>query len=299
MYQSIIAIKDRRFSIYQINKYYLLISIGNTQLKISCFDPVENRCLLMEVYQIKSSNSLEYLSALKELFQDHSFIAVSIWKKVCICFENQQYTLVPTSLFQEKNKEDYLKLAVSEIAQQTVKSCMHMNLGVTVVFAVDLNIVNWLQTGYKSENCVIIHQASSLIAGVTSYLQAKKLTVESKVFVWIETNYIHITVLKNSQLLYYNRFFYTSSDELLQYILIVMSSLKLNPNLQEVILTGNITKSSLAYKKVCNYIRYVSFSKNPSYFKFGWVFKKDVCMNYFDILNLYPATNYLNILKVS
>jgi len=298
MYQPVISVKDKRFSVYRLGQYYLLISIGSNRLRISCVDQVSSRCLLMEAYQIDADNSTQYLTILQQLFREHPFIATSAWKKVVLCFENQQYTLVPSALFQENNSADYLKLAV-DIADQAVKHCIHTDLGLAVVFAVDESIANWLQKGYTAEHCCIIHQANSLIAGTAAYIQAKKLYAEAKVFVLAESGHMHITVVEKSQLLYYNRFAYNSSDEFLQYILIVMYTLALNPGVHEVILAGSVVKNSLVHKKMRNYIRHVSFSEKPPYLKFSWSFKKDLIINYFDLVNLYPATNYLNNLKFS
>ena len=105
--------------------------------------------------------------------------------------------------------------------------------------------------------------------------------------------------MEKSQLLYYNRFTYHSSDEFLQYILIVMYALALNPAVHEVIVAGNMVRDSLVHKKMRNYIRYVSFSNTPPYLKFGWSFKKSLIANHFDLLNFYPATGYLNKLNFS
>jgi len=298
MYQPIISVKDKRFSVYRLGQYYLLISMGSNRLRISCIDPVSNRCLLMEAYKIDADNSTQYLGILQQPFQEHPFIATSAWKKVTICFENQHYTLVPSALFQEKSSADYLKLAV-DVTDQAVKYCIHTDLGLAVVFAVDSNIANWLQNGYTTEHCCIIHQANSLIAGTVAYMQAKKLYADAKVFVLAEADYMHITVVEKSQLLYYNRFAYNSSDEFLQYILIVMYTLALNPGVHEVIVAGSVVKNSLVYRKMRNYIRHISFSEKPPYLKFSWSFKKDLIINYFDLVNFYPATNYLNNLKFS
>jgi hypothetical protein len=252
----------------------------------------------MEAYQIDADNSTQYLSILQQLFHEHPFIASSAWKKVALCFENQRYTLVPNALFQERNSADYLKLAV-DMSDQAVKYCIHTDLDLAVVFAVDSDIVNWLQNGYTMEHCCITHQANSLIAGTVTYMQAKKLHAEPRVFVLAEPEYMHITVVEKSQLLYYNRFAYSSSDEFLQYILIVMYTLALNPGMHEVIIAGNVVKNSLIHRKMRNYIRRVSFSEKPPYLKFGWSFKKDWIANYFDLVNFYPATSYLNNLKFS
>ena len=298
MYKSIISIKDKRFSVYRLNQYYLLVSIGNNRLRLTSIDQESDRCLLMEAYQIDSGSPSAYLVTLKQLFQEHPFLATSAWRKVAICFENQKYTLVPIPLFQEKNSIDYLKLAVN-IENESARYCLHPHLNIAVVFAVDDPVAAWLQKGYHPDHCHIVHQASSLIEGAIGYANAKKLSLEPRVFVLAETDYMHITVIEKSQLLYYNRFAYSSSDEFLQYILIVMYTLALDPSIHEVIVAGNVVKNSLVYRKMRNYIRYVSFSDIPPHLKFSWSFKKSFIINYFDLLNFYPASDYLNKLKFS
>ena len=155
----------------------------------------------------------------------------------------------------------------------------------TVAFAVNQLLLDWLLHTSSRTNFKIIHQGSSFIEGIWTYVRARKLNKFPAVFILTEHHHMHITVMQKDRLLYYNRFMYQNSDEFLNYILIVMQALKLDPNLHEVIFWGTITKGSLAYRKAYNYIRKVALGKRPSHLKFRYNFDVTAPSTYFDILN--------------
>lgn len=284
-YQPIFSIKDKRLSIDHLQQYHLAISVGNTSFRVCCIDRMTNRCLLLETYKLHHGH-IEHISAIKQICQEHPLLAVKIWSTITLCIENQQYTLIPKPLFQEKNTADYLKLA-SSIGSNTIKYFAHPKLDIVVAFAIDSSLLRWFQTTYDQASFYTMHQASSLIEVVFSCLKAQRLVASPRIFILAESEHVHIIVIKKESLCYYNRFPYSNSDEFLQYILIVMHTLGLDPSSSELILGGNITKDSLAYRKACSYIRKVIFSDKPTYLKFSYSFKRSIVTSYFDLLGTY------------
>ncbi len=290
MYQPVSAFQDKRFNIYKLNQYALLLSISEHRLRIACIEHGTNRCLLLEAYQIENITSSAYLLIeLQKFFQEHPFIATVGWRKVVVIFENERYTLIPTHLYQEGYAADYLKLTVDIVQQEVGYYHHHTELGTTVVFAIDAAIVDWLKNGYQSKDFRVIHQASALITSTHFYLYRKQLVAEAAVLVIADSNVMHITVMDQAKLVYYNRFAYNSSDEFLQYILIVMYTLALTPEFHQVILGGSIARNSVAHQKICSYIRHVSFIERPPHLQLAWALKKELLTNYFELLNFYPA----------
>ena len=283
-YQLIFSIKDKHFSMDYLAQYYLTISIGRLSFRICCIDSVTNQCLLLEVYKLDHSLETQHISTIEQLYHNHPWLASKVWHTAILCIENQQYTLIPRPLFQEKDATSYLKLA-SCIDSNTVQHCAHPHLDLVVAFGVEPWLLKWFQATYDQSKRHIIHQASSLIEGILTYLQAKGLGVLPRLFVLVELEHMHITVIKASNLLYYNRFMYTDSDELLQYILIVMNTLNLDPNMLEVILGGNITPHSSAYRKARNYIANIFFIDRPICLKFQRAFKKNIITKHFDLFH--------------
>lgn len=285
-YQPILSIKDKRFTIYQLQQYHLIISLSNTHLRICCMDQLSNRCLFLETYTLQADTIAATMQAIEQFWQAHPLLAMKAWHTITLCVENQQYTLVPKPLFQEKDAVAYLNLAATR-NHHTVKHTIHHSLDLVVAFGLQPLLCDWFQTTYKKNTFYIIHQASSLIAGVSAYIKAKNLKPVPQLFVVASPTHVHITALERAKLCYYNQFAYANSDELLQYILIVMYTLGLDPGSQEIILGGHITKNSLTHRKLQNYIRKVTFSDQMPNLKFGWSFKKRLLTQYFDLWSVH------------
>jgi len=240
--------------------------------------------LLLEVYRLAHGCSYQRIQAIEQLYQDHPILADRNWSAVTLCIGNQQYTLIPEQLFQEKKIADYLDFTCP-IGSNAIRHFTHASLNMTVAFAMDPQLLNWFQVTYDYAQLSTIHQASSLIQGAWTYLRNNKPSLLPKVLVFVESRHLHITVIHKSKLVYYNRFEYTSSDELLYYVLIVVRILKLDTGLHEVILGGNINKHSLAYKKACNYIRRLTLMNTLYYVKFGSAFPKKMMTAHLDVLS--------------
>jgi Protein of unknown function (DUF3822) len=283
-YQPLLTIQDKRFNVTALSQYHLSLYVSDEYFKIICINPTTTRCLLLEVYRLAHGCPYQRIQALEQLYQDAPILADHNWSAVTLCVGNQQYALIPQQLFQEERIADYLDFTCP-VDANTVRHFTHSSLNVTVAFAMDPKLLNWFQMTYNAAPLCIIHQASSLIQGTWTYLRSDQPSLLPTMLVFVEESHLHITVMQNSQLRYYNKFEYTHSDELLYYILIVMRTLQLDTSLHKVILGGNITKSSLAYRKACNYIRKLTLMHTPPYLKFRSVFTKKMRHAHLDALS--------------
>jgi len=285
-YKPLLAIQDKQLNIDSLHQYHLAISLGDSTLQICCIDKITHRCLLLEEYGLKGVRKSDYLGTLEELYQQHALLIAGFWSAVTICIKNQKYTLVPTQLLQEDTIANYVKVACPvDTATEVIKYFTHQPLEAAVSFAIERSILDWFQKTYSRAHLQVIHQASSFIEGVRIYIKMNKLGESPKVFVLAEPDSVHITVMHRERMLYYNRFIYQDSNEFLNYILIVIQALNLNPNWHEVIFWGIITKDSLAYRKACNYIRNITLGKRPPHLRFRYFFDKIATPAYFDIFN--------------
>jgi hypothetical protein len=286
MYQALFRVQDKSFRMHKLPQYALVINIGPHYVRIACISEPEKRLLTLEVYQLTAP-------ALQKIFQHHAFLATPGWRQAVVCIENQEYTLVPTALFQEVSKIDYLQAAIGVVSGK-VRHCTHADVGLTVIFTVPTQLIDELAgIGHYQ----LVHQANGMVATCLAYAKERKKKIKEKpvVFVYIQPGHVHITATKQESLLYYNRFAYTTPAMLLQYILMVMSALSLNPAADEVILMGTIAQGSPTYKMIQQYIRLISIITLPlEGLQYGWGFKKDFIRQHLDLINLYPATKQLN-----
>ena len=283
-YHPLLTVQDKRLNTATLAQYYLSICISDTSFKVSCIDPKTTKCLLLEVYSLAHECGHRRVQAIEQLYQDHRLLAKGNWSAVTLCVGNQNYSLIPEQFFQENKLADYLNFTCP-IAPNVIKHFTHSSLNLAVAFAVDPLLMHWLQKTYKQTKLQIVHQASSLIEGTLNYLRSSRLNLLPKVLVFTEANHLHIIIIQKSDLLYYNRFEYTNSDEFLRYILTVMHTLKLDPNFHEVILGGHISKGSIAHRKARNYLRKLTFITPPPYLKFRNIFNKGVWTTHLDVLS--------------
>lgn len=283
-YHPILTIKDKNFNTTSLSKYHLSICVNDTSFKVSCINPTTTQCLLLEVYSLAPGSMQKQIQAIEQLYQDHPLLGATDWESVTLCIGNQQYTLIPKEFVQENTVADYLKFTCP-IGSNTIQYFTHTSLNIAVAFAIDPLLLNWFQKTYQQTTLRTIHQASSFIEATLAYLRGSSSDLLPQLLSFFEDNHLHIIIIQKDKLLYYNRFEYTNIDELLYYILSVMHALQLDPSLHKVVLGGNISKSSTAYQKACNYIRKLSFIGKPSYLRFGRAFDRNTLASYLDILS--------------
>ncbi len=285
-YQCLLAVREKKLNVATLPQCHLSIHISGTCFKVSCVNLVTTQCMLLEVYRLAHGHSYQRVRSIEQLYRDHALLSANNWSAVTLCIDNQQYTLIPNQLFQEENGADYLRF-VCPISTNEIRHFTHASLNVTVAFAVDPCIINWFQTSYHQARLYTIHQANTLIRSAYTYVQRTRPSTLPSVLVFVEENYLHITVVGKSMLYYYNRFQYTHSDEWLRYILIMMHTLKLDTGLHTVILGGKVTKSAPAYRKARNYIKKLTLMDQPPYLKFKNIFSKEIMVSHLDVLSSY------------
>jgi hypothetical protein len=96
-----------------------------------------------------------------------------------------------------------------------------------------------------------------------------------------------VLVHEGDRLLYCNHFAHHSPEELLNYVMVVMDQLEIDPNFSKVQLWGNVNNQSEYFKELYKYIRNISFGKRPSVLNFSFEFDEIDEHQYFELFGLY------------
>jgi hypothetical protein len=293
MYPSYYYVHDKHFRLDDIPQCNLIISLASHRLRVAYMHPVNKRCMGLEIYPLRlAMEDQAMLTKLQVFFQKHAFLSKTIWKNVVIGVENQQYTLMPAPFFETRMRMDYLQLAVG-ITAATVAHCRDLVTGMVVVFGVPIQLLNWLQNLYGIERCCTVHQANMMVAMHKAYLQR---TVHP-VMAYTEPGAIHISVIEQQKLLYYNRFICNPPRNYVPYLSMVMNHLQPTLTLPAAMVMGSITQDKANYKKFRTYWPNLSLVDQPlGGLQFSSNFKKSVVGQHLDIINLLPATSYLTTL---
>lgn len=251
----------------------MTISVGDHWCILSIVERNSNTTQLLAYYHLSTKNITEKILAITKIFESDSLFKLFRGKNLCICVDNDKYTVLPKTLIQPQFCEKYLEFACNTNGFQTHH---HINepSEIAVVFGVEPELAEWFGKLNFSQESTIIHQANSLIAGVEYFLEKNKLNSEPKIIVFVTENELNIIVMNKNSLIYYNRFSCADSDKAMSYIFTVMETLNLNRYIHELILLGQVTKESIFYKKSINYIKTVRLVH-----KKHWLFPKKHKLN--------------------
>jgi len=278
-------IKDAKFNVDNLHLYNLLLLIGPRDFQLAVTDRESNQCLLLEEYRFRGVKDYDQLiQILHRIFDDHHLLMAGFWKTVRVSIKNKKFTLVGSPLFAEENLFDYLSVNCRvNRSSEGLFYYKHSKTNAVNVFAANKKLIDWLSEIYQNLSIEVIHQGSALIEGV---LTIDGNSPDQRMFLYIDRAVVHVIVVRDSKLEYYNQFTVKSPDEATKYILLVIKALGLDPNSSKVMVWGAISSKSSFYQLLYKYIKNISFGHKPPTLKFNYVFDEVLDHQYFDLYSM-------------
>lgn len=288
-YKLIRKIKDEKFDVDHLHQYVLLVHLGVRDLQIGVVDAQE-RLVLFEDYIFQNLNSSEGLLALlKELFEAHHLLTAGFWKKVKFSIKNNKLVQVPQALFVEDAAPEYLRLnAKLNPEKEVVLHCENVKNNIITVFALHKDIHQWIGGLYVNSQVNFVHQSASLIEGV---LNEPIAGTKPPLFVYIDRFKLHILVVKEGRLVYYNQFVIQQFSDYVKYIMLVLNAMQMGQQDSKIVLWGYIGKNSPHAIEFSKYIKNVSFGGRPKHLKFGYLFDEVQDHHFYDLYALHLLCN--------
>ncbi len=281
-------IKDTaNFNVDDLHHYNLLLLIGNGDFQLCVTDPRNNRCLLVEDFQLAEAPMTDHdrLEALKVLFDGHHILTAGFWNHVKLAFKHQKFTLVPSALFIKEELAAYLALNCEpDLDAEYLHYYKHSQSDAVNVFTANQAIINWLTSIYSASKLQLLHQGSSFIEGV---LQNDDHQPFRTMFLLVEANTLHVLVSQDKKLEFYNRFSIKKHDDYLKYISMVMKNLKLKADQTKVLIWGKLQNDATLFKELHQHIQHLSFGNKPAYLQFNYMFDDVPEQYYFDLFSMH------------
>ncbi len=279
-------IKDEKFDVDNLHQYILLLNLGVRDLQISVVDETSNRCLLLEDYVFGVITSFDDLQQLLiSIFESHHLVMAGFWKEVRVAVKNHKFIQVPQALYMDEAASDYLKFnARYNQEKEEVFSFSGVQTDAVTVFAFSKNIHQWFKSLYPNTKLSIVHQSNALIESALRY---DSIRHNSPLYIYIDRFKLHIMVVRNKQLLYYNQFAIKQFSDYIKYIMLVMNGLKIDQKKSEVILWGYLGKNSPHYYEFYKYINNVTFGDRAKFLKFGYIFDELQDHHFMDLYGIY------------
>ena len=279
-YKLLKKIKDPKFNIDNLEHYNLSLQLGVRDFQVFVYNTQEKRALLLEDYifnQEVSSDTI--LEIIKDIIDNHHLLAAGFWKSVSVVIKNRKFALVPEQLYEKEQAHTFLLLNHAISSKDTIYSIHHKNTFVNI-FAAERRFSNFFNSNYPNIRIKFIHQSSPIINGTLRL-------GENTFLMYIDRFNMHLSVVKNGKLLYYNQFQIKKMEDFTRFTKLVASELQVKLEKTKIVAYGFIGKNSPQYNYLKQHFPQLTLGEKPRQIKFGYVFDEIPDHQFFDVFSLY------------
>jgi hypothetical protein len=249
-------IKASTFNIDHSEKYHLSVEIG---LKHLSYCIINNNTNNVEYF-----NNFSINDNVIRLINNEDFLKLN-FASSSVSFTNFPYTLVPNEFFEEEKLKEILELNIN--IYDVIKTDELAEIKTHLVYTISNEINEIVFTFFP--NAKQISQQSILI-DTFSKLDNKK----NNTYLYISEKILNITIFKNEKLVFNNSFSFKTKEDILYFTLFTFEQLKIDSEIVNVKLYGDIIKGDENYQLLYDYIRNIEFGTRPKHIKFSKVFNK-------------------------
>lgn len=272
---------DKAFKEDYTRNYHLTIRVSPDGFSFVVFSLDKNRYLGLETFQIKRIDQPAKLAAaLDELCILRQWITYP-FHSVVVIVDNTFNTLIPVSLYEEKEKGVYLAFNQefqdnSRIQSDLLKAAEAYNL---------YYLPNPLVEKVKDiwANARIVHLQSVLVESLL--ITHRNQQSDQTAFIHLRHDNFDLIVLKNDKLLFINNFRFNTPEDFIYFVLFSFDQLRLNPETVQVVLSGIIEKGSKNYDILFQYVRNIRFAERNPTFEYSYILEDIPVHQHFIIYN--------------
>ncbi|HSI89756.1 MAG TPA: DUF3822 family protein [Adhaeribacter sp.] len=285
-YRTAQSISDEALLAGETGLLNLYISLSLKQVRFAVADVQRNKLLALESYDLSAVFSpLQLSEQLTLLVQEKPFLSKTNWNSIRVAIKNQNFTLIPETLFEPEAAGQYLNLHCEpDEFHDRILTYRHAKIEAISIFTADKFLLDWFAANFPGKNIRFVHQTSPLIEGV---LNQHNRSLQKKMYLYADQNSLSILLAQEGTLHFCNQFHYASPEDFIYFTLLVMQEHKLNPDQDPITLWGDITHDSALFTILRKYVRNVSFGKKPEVLAYSYKFDEAFDHRYFDLYSLH------------
>lgn len=252
--QPIYSLSDSSLTKETAVTYFLSIFLGFDKCISIVFDEDSQKVIAFS--DVESSQ-------LTEVLKEISFLRYE-YKRVEIILQNSHVSLIPSSVFNENQKDNYLNISYYKLKEEKSYSYPLSNTEAVAVFFEKQQCVEELEDSYP--NMLLKHSSNSFIDSML--LKTKNIKGE---FIYTHVNKLsfELLIIRNGELLLYNFFEYKTAEDFSYFLLFSCEQLKLDVEKLNLFFSGKISKESKIFQLIYTYIRNVNFLMPPDCFNYS------------------------------
>lgn len=176
------------------------------------------------------------------------------FNKIRCSVENNLATLVPKSLFEEASLHEYVQKDIDIRTNDFVTYDIFPSADWVNVYVPFVNVNNMLIDAFGS--FTYFHAVSVWLNALTKHTVADGKLVWS---LYIEHHHLHIVLLRDKKLQFYNCFEATSPKDIAYYTLLTAEKNNISPNEVPLYLVGNCIEDDPTYSELFKFVRSINF----------------------------------------
>ncbi len=273
---------DESFDLKLASEYHLSIQVGLDGFSFCVLDILRNKYIAFRHIPLIVGKP-QFLSAKIETIFDQEENLNANYQSVTVNYATNQATLIP----REYQNADYFH-AIAALTNEINRNdeiqadpVPGFNYQLVYSYPKDLlTVLNRKYTDFKFR-----HKSIPFLASALNQRDEKKNTV----LINFEKKYIRIIVINGMQISLYNSFYFKNELDFLYYTLNVCQSLQIDPELDEILISGYVADDSGYIRQLKKYHSDVKFLKPSTKFSYGNLFEKTQKHQFISLLNSYTC----------
>ena len=285
-YRLVNKVVDETFEATNLTRYNLYLTVGKFSFRVGVLDRERNKFILLEDYELSHLFTPQQVAQqLQSLIKDHPFLSKPEWHLIRVSIKNQSFTLIPETLFNKDAAEEYLRLNSDlDTFHEQVVTYQQAGLDAVTIFAIDKYLTAALSDIYSGKKVEYRHQTSTLISTFMHYTDRHG---SRKLMGFVEKNNLTLIVFQEGTLQFCNVFHYTTPEDFIYFLILVMQEQKLNPEEDGVKIWGDITYDSALFTVMRKYIRHVYFGQKPAGISYSYKLEDQFEHRYLDVYGIH------------
>ncbi len=266
--EEIVSVKDEKFLVDHLGKYFLSITVGQKSLKCCVLDPKEKRVLWFD--HISWNGEVTTEEALEDVYHHHHFLAAGFWKKIIVVQDNPYCTLVPTGFVDEKKNKDVLESTFGPLELDiAARSKKHPDLGFSSVFGSNQKLNEYFSKKYPKKRINYSHSSDGILelaSGVASSENDSEL--------WLDwTNkYLKAILISKGLPRFYNSYECPFVEDLVYFSANLAEHMDQDLSKLPVKVSGDFGEEDPVIDLLGGFFQNVSAAERPKLFYFGYLF---------------------------
>jgi len=271
---------DESFDLKRASEYHLSIQLGLDGFSFCVLDILRKKYIAFRYIPL-IIGKIQFLSRKVEAIFEQEENLNAIFQSVLILYSTNKATLIPKTYSNPEYNALFADLTndISRNEETLTNRFPAFNYQVAYSLPKDLNqLFKRKFTDYR-----LIHKSVPFLTTALDQRNEKR----NSILVNFEKNYILIIVIKGFQLTLFNSFYIKNELDFIYYTLNICQSQQIDPEQDEVIISGQVADDSVFIRQLKKYQHNISFLKPFNGYSYGPIFDKTQKNQFISLLNSY------------